>query len=205
MRRYKNIKEIPVKEIKYRKMMIGIENIERIADRIRENGFKEPFYVVKDGDGYLLRENISKIKAAKYLRLETVPCIVETEEQRHLRKGLWDVTYIPVKDDYIPIVRGIAQDDELVLNHFGRERLSYLKRSRKKEYQKMVNDNTLIDHLKYIQEEAEKARIANIKVMAAYAKVNDKLKKTDTEEWLRKMNNISEDVDDLVRLTVIYK
>lgn len=205
MKENKNIKKIQVKEIKYRKGVGNLSQIKIMARRIRMDGFKHPFYVVKDGDGYLLREKVLMLKAAKYLGYNRVPCIVETEEQRNLRRGLRDVTYIPVEDDYIPIFRGIEQDDELILDYFGRERLDYLQKYRKEEYQEMVRDNTLINHLKSVQDEAKKSRIANIKVMAAYAKVNDELKEKDPVEWLRKMSNISENVDELVCCTVIYK
>ena len=205
MKRYKNIKEIPVKEIKYRKTMSSIDNIERTADRIRMGGFKHPFYVVKCGNGYLLREKNSMLKAAKYLGYETVPCIVETEFERKLRRRDTEITYVQVGDDYVPVFENMEHDEELILDHFGRERLEILQRYRHEEYQKMVNDGTLIEHLKDVQERAEKMRIANIKVFADEANVTEELKKTNPLEWLNKMHNISENVDELVRCNVVYE
>ena len=50
MRRYKNIIEIPVKEIKYRKVVRRIDHTQMLAKKIRMDGFKHPFYVVKDSE-----------------------------------------------------------------------------------------------------------------------------------------------------------
>lgn len=203
MKRYKNIIEIPVNEIKYRKVMRSIAHTEMLAEKIRMDGFKHPFYVVKDGDGYLLREKIQMLKAAKYLGYKTVPCIVETEEQRKLRRSAYEITYTQVGDDYIPIFENVEHDEEFLLDHFGRERLEVLKKYRPEKYQKMVRDNTLIDHLKDVQERAEEMRIANIKAFAVYANVDEELKQKNSLEWLRKMNNISNTVDELVRCEII--
>ena len=205
MKRYKNIIEIPVKEIKYRKVMRSIEYTERLANKIRMDGFKHPFYVVKDGDGYLLREKIQMLIAAKYLGYKTVPCIVETEEQRKLRRRDHEITHTQVVDDYIPNFENIEQDEEFLLDHFGRERLEILQRYRNEEYQKMINDGTLIEHLKDVQERAEKMRIANIKAFADEANVTEELKEKNLLEWLNRMHNISENVDELVRCNVVYE
>lgn len=203
MRRYKNIIEIPVKEIKYRKVVRRISCTQMLAKKIRMDGFKHPFYVVKDGDGYLLREKVAMLEAAKYLGCKTVPCIVETEHQRRLRRNDFEIKYIQVGDNYLPIFPKMEQDEEFLLDHFGRERLEFLEKYRPEKYQKMINDNTLIDHLKDVQDRAEKMREANIKVFATYADVTEELKEKNPKEWLRKMNNISDNVDELIRCNII--
>ena len=67
----------------------------------------------------------------------------------------------------------------------------------------MINDNTLIDHLKDVQDRAEKMRKANIKVFATYADATEELKEKNPKEWLSKMNNISDNVDELIRCNII--
>ena len=48
-------------------------------------------------------------------------------------------------------------------------------------------------------------RIANIKAFAEEANVTEELKKKNPLEWLNKMHNISENVDELVRANVVYE
>lgn len=205
MKRYKNIVEIPVEKIKYNREIKRIDYIEKLADKIKMEGLKHPFYVIKDIDGYVLKEKIYRFRAAKYLGYKTVPCVIETEHQRELRCNKFDITYTKIGDYYYPDLGLPEQDKEFILDHYGRERLEYLKEYKPVEYQTMVSNCTLVDHLKEVQDRAEKMRIANIKAFAAIANVTEELKQKNQLEWVGKMNNISNTVDELIRCEVIYE
>lgn len=128
----------------------------------------------------------------------------EIEKQREKRKNKFGITYTKKGDYYYPDLGLPEQDNDFIINHYGRERLEFLKEHKKVEYQNMVRNCTLVKHLKDVQDRAERMRIANIKAFAIAANVTEELKQKDQLKWVGMMNNISNSVDELIRIEIIY-
>lgn len=90
------------------------------------------------------------------------------------------------------------------LRKFGLMRKHYLKEYKGGIYQGMVLSGTLKEHLLSVQEQAEVRFDALVVQMAEREGVNEKLKDSDQMLWVRKMNNIRDRAEEIVREEIIY-
>ncbi len=91
------------------------ESISELADSIRENGIVQPLLVRQTEDGYELIIGERRLRAAKKLELETVPCVlVEIEDRELLEIALVENVQ---REDLNPIEEGMAYQD--LMNRFG--------------------------------------------------------------------------------------
>lgn len=113
------------------------------------------------------------------------------------------LTYIKVGDYYIP---DLAMDDQpdKEIGIYGRMRERYLKEHHPGRYSYMLLYGTLYPHLLEIDKAAQRYLDTMIPRMAAAAGVTEELKARDQMTWVGKMNAIRAQVEEIIRVDLIY-
>ena len=87
---------------------------------------------------------------------------------------------------------------------WGWRRKRYLKEHRKGTYNAMLLNGTLTKHLIDTNTEALDLMESLVKQMAKGEGATERLKKQDQTEWVRRMNNIRNRAEEIVRNELIY-
>lgn len=113
------------------------------------------------------------------------------------------LTYTKVGDYYIP---DLAMDDQpdKEIGIYGRMRERYLKEHHPGRYSYMLLYGTLYPHLLEIDKAAQRYLDTMIPRMAAAADVTEELKARDQMTWVGKMNAIRAQVEEIIRVDLIY-
>ena len=106
-------------------------------------------------------------------------------------------------DYYVPNL-AMPKQEKIVLNKYGRMRLKYLKEHKKAEYTIMLMDGTLNTHLKEVQETADNRAQLIISELKAKSDLIEEMKNTDMLYWVRTMNSIKEQAEEIVFSELIY-
>ena len=112
-------------------------------------------------------------------------------------------TYTQVGDALIPdLVMDPQPEGEIGV--WGWRRKRYLKEHRKGVYNAMLLNGTLTQHLIDTNEAAFDLMDSLVKQMAKKEGVTEVLKRQDQMEWVRRMNNIRNRAEEIVRNDLIY-
>ena len=113
------------------------------------------------------------------------------------------LTYTKVGDYYIP---DLAMDDQpdKEIGIYGRMRERYLKEHHPGRYSYMLLHGKLVPHLLEIDMAAQHYLDTMIPRMAAAAGVTEELKARDQMTWVGKMNAIRAQVEEIIRVDLIY-
>ena len=106
-------------------------------------------------------------------------------------------------DYYIPNIVAPKQE-KIVLNKYGKMRLKYLKEYRKADYTIMLINGTLNTHLKEIQETAQTRVEQIIDQLKEKSNLTEDMKNTDVPYWVRTMNSIKSQAEEIVLNELIY-
>ena len=115
-----------------------------------------------------------------------------------------DITYKKVGDYYYPELELPKKYKDFRLDKYGRLRLNYLKENKHIQYEIMKCEDTLIDHLKEVQELANKRYNQLMEEFKKRENITEELKQKDQMKWVGLMNNISNCVDEIVLKECIY-
>lgn len=113
-----------------------------------------------------------------------------------------DLTYTPCGDYLLPDIS--FEEKEYQPAFYGEQRRKYLMEHRKGLYSELILTNTLADHLKEIDLQAQEMSDRLISGMRAKEGVTEHLKEADQMEWVRRMNNIRSSVKELILNDLIY-
>ncbi len=112
-------------------------------------------------------------------------------------------TYTQVGDYLLPnLVMDPQPEGEIGL--WGWRRKQYLKEHRKGTYNAMLLNGTLTQHLIDTNTEALDLMESLVKQMAKAEGVTEELKRRDQLDWVRRMNNIRNRAEEIVRNELIY-
>ncbi len=112
-------------------------------------------------------------------------------------------TYTRVGDVLIPdLVMDPQPEGEIGI--WGWRRKRYLKEHRKGIYNAMLLQGTLTQHLIDTNAAAMDTLESLVRQMAKAEGITEKLKKQDQMEWVRRMNNIRNRAEEIVRNELIY-
>lgn len=106
-------------------------------------------------------------------------------------------------DYYIPNLE-IPEQEAVTLNKYGRMRLGFLKEHQKADYNMMLIEGTLNQHLKKIQETATKRVEQLIKHLKSKSDITEDMKDTDVLYWVGTMNAIKNQAEEIVCNELIY-
>lgn len=114
------------------------------------------------------------------------------------------IEYIKHGDYYLPNLIDTASVNSSELGKYGRMRLNYLKEHKYAEYIILWSENKLRKHLKDIDKTANSRFNLLMKQFGEIENINEELKANNQMEWVCKMNNIRNCVDEIILKEYIY-
>ena len=112
-------------------------------------------------------------------------------------------TYSQQGDYLLPNLK-LPEQLEYNIGVWGQRRRRYLKQHRPILYTYLLASCKLSEHLALIEEECTERIDSLVKAMAKQEGVTEALKATDQMEWVRRMNNIRNRVEEIVLNETIY-
>lgn len=124
---------------------------------------------------------------------------------KHIVDEKTGIPYTLVGDHYLPW--GDLPDDEpkqRPIGIWGQRRLRYIKQHRKALYTELLISGKWSDYLADINEEAEKCLFRWLIRCLKKEGITERLKTSNQMEWVRRMNNIRNRVEETVYTEMIY-
>ena len=142
-----------------------------------------------------------EIDGVKYLLNEENMTYYPTMKQDK-QTGL-TYTLDPKTFAYLPNLT--VQSDEVIIGRWGQKRKKFLKEHREWIYLRMMDEQSLIDHLTAIDKEAEEMIETLTQEWMKKEGVTEQLKAVNQMEWVRRLNSIESRVEEVVLNNLIYK
>ena len=114
--------------------------------------------------------------------------------------GLW---YELQGDYYIPCLK-LPDEEQVEIGIWGQRHLEYIKHHRKGFYTDLILDCKLNRHLADINKQAEEIFDKLISQFKTAEGITEQIKATDQIQWVRKMNEIKQQVTEIVNHDIIY-
>ena len=112
-------------------------------------------------------------------------------------------TYTMQGDYCLPNIT-LPAEEERPIGVWGQRRLRYLKQHHKVLYYNLITSGKLHSHLADVEEQAQNLFSRLVRELAEKEGVTEQLKATDPMAWVRRMNNIREQVTELINLNLIF-
>ncbi len=112
-------------------------------------------------------------------------------------------TYTMQGDYCLPNLTLLAKE-ERPIGVWAQRRLRYLKQHHKILYYNLLTSGKLHSHLADVEEEAQTLFLRLVKEYAEREGVTEQLKAKNPMEWVRRMNNIRERVNEVVNAEMIF-
>ena len=129
-------------------------------------------------------------------------------ENKELKQTIIDertgVEYNLVGDYYIPNIVLPKPRRTGNIGKYGRMRARYLKEHKKAEYSLMLIENELTSHLLDIDDICKERVDLLVKQIAENENVNEELKAKNQLEWVARMNNIKNRVEEIIENEIIF-
>ena len=113
------------------------------------------------------------------------------------------IEYNLINGFYIPNLV-LNNQEEVILNKYGKLRLKYLRTYKKAEYDIMFIEGTLNKHLKETQEIAQDRVDLIIKELKEKSGLTEDMKNTDMLYWVGTMNAIANQAEEIILRELIY-
>ena len=130
-------------------------------------------------------------------------------ENKELKQTIIDertgIGYNLVNDYYIPNLVMPKPRRTGTVGKYGRMRARYLRENKKAEYSIMLIENELTSHLLDIDDICRERIDMLVKQMAKKENVNEELKAENQMEWVTRMNNILNRVEEIIIDEIIYQ
>lgn len=114
------------------------------------------------------------------------------------------IEYTKVDDYYLPNLVAPENMKNFKIGKYGKLRLRYLKENKKAEYTILLMDNKLQKHLMDIDKIANERFDLLMKQFAEKENITEELKATNQMEWICRMNNIKNCVEEIIFNELIY-
>jgi len=112
--------------------------------------------------------------------------------------------YVKNGDYYIPNIELSSDNKNVNLGKYGRAREKYLRENKPSYFQHLVMTEQITSHLASIENEAKEYEELLIEQIAKQENLNEKLKTENQIEWIQKMNNIKNRVEEIVLNELIF-
>ena len=123
-----------------------------------------------------------------------------------MKKQIYDekngLSYTLHGDYYLPDLEII--EEEPAYGKYGIMRKQFLKEHRSARYQYLVLTGKLTEHLNQVDKEAREKVEMLMEQMAEQWGVTEELKMQDQMEWVRRMNNIKTNAEEIVYKNIIF-
>ena len=134
---------------------------------------------------------------------------MENKEFEELKQTIIDertgIEYNLVNGYYIPNIALPKPRRTGNVGKYGRMRARYLKEYKKAEYSLMLIENELTSHLLDIDDICRERIDMLVKQIAEKENVNEELKAENQMEWVTRMNNILNRVEEIIIDEIIYQ
>lgn len=124
------------------------------------------------------------------------------EQTIHNEKNGLDYTLCG--DYYLPNLLP-SQTEEKEIGIWGMRHLGYIKQHRKVRYINLLTTGKLNAYLAEIDERAQNIKTILMKQMAEHEGINEVLKEKNQLEWVQKMNNICNRVEEIVNNEIMFR
>lgn len=114
--------------------------------------------------------------------------------------GLW---YELIGDYYIPCLT-LPAEEEKPIGVYGQRHLRYLKEYHRVTYTNLLTSGRLNTYLAEIDEQAKDMLFRLVKEYADRPGVTEQLKSDKPLEWVQRMNNIRNAVEEIINAELIY-
>lgn len=129
-------------------------------------------------------------------------------ENKELKERFTDdktgIEYIRKGDYYYPNLVDLASVNPNELGKYGKLRLKYLLEHKKIEYTCLWMENKLRNHLLEIDKTASERFNLLMKQFMKQENITEELKATNQMEWVCRMNNIKNRVEEIIFSEIIY-
>ena len=115
--------------------------------------------------------------------------------------GLW---YELIGDYYIPCLT-LSTEEEKPIGIYGQRHLRYLKEYHRVIYTNLLTSGRLNTYLAEIDEQAKDMFFRLVKEYAGRQGVTERLKVEKPLEWIQRMNNIRNAVEEVINTELIYE
>lgn len=123
-----------------------------------------------------------------------------------MEKRIYDKTnglnYTLQGDYYFPEL--IIKKEETTYGKYGILRKNYLKEHKSGYYQYLILTGKLTEHLNQIDKEAVEQVEILVKQMAERYGVTEEMREKNWMEWVRRMNGLKDDINEIVINEIIY-
>lgn len=123
--------------------------------------------------------------------------------KKHIVNEATGISYTLVGDYYIPDLK-LPETENKPIGIWGRKRLAYIKEHKKFLFNQLVLSWKLNSHLAEINEQATEMLDRLTEQMAKAEGVTEELKEGNQMEWVSRMNNIRNRVEEIVNAELIY-
>lgn len=123
-----------------------------------------------------------------------------------MKKQIYDekngLSYTLHGDYYLPNLE--INEEEPTYGKYGIMRKQFLKEHRSSKYPYLVLTGKLTEYLNWVDKEVRERAEMLVEQMAAQLGVTEELKMQDQMEWVRRMNNIKANVEEIVYKNIMY-
>ena len=114
-----------------------------------------------------------------------------------------ELTYTMVGDYNLPNLE-LPQQPEVSLGRYAQMRRKFLKEHHKVLYFNFLTKGTLTEHLAEVEQRANEMEETLVKQMAQKEGLTEQMKATDMMSWVRKMNNLRNAAQEIVKTEVVF-
>ena len=114
-----------------------------------------------------------------------------------------EMTYTQRADSSTPNAIS-SPDEQPILGKYGRMRRTFLKEHRKLQYNQMLLDDTLWEHLLQIDRQATEMMEQIVTQMKQSRGVTEEMKANDQWRWIQEMGNIRNAAEEIVLRELVY-
>lgn len=112
-------------------------------------------------------------------------------------------TYYKENDYLIPNLT-LSTSEEINIGIYGQQKLKYLQEYRRLTYINLLTNGTLYQHLTIIDNQANERFFQIVETMKQEQEITEQEKEDNPIEWIRKMNCIRQQVEEIILNEMIY-
>lgn len=126
------------------------------------------------------------------------------ELKKHIHDNTNGLDYALVNDHYLPNLTAAAPAEQHPIGRWGRLHKTYLKEHHPIRYNQLVLSGELGSYLAKLDKQAEEQLALIVQQMQKSEGVTEALKATNQLEWVRRMNNIRNRAEEIVKAELIF-
>lgn len=112
------------------------------------------------------------------------------------------INYVLVGDYYVPEMK--LSEEKRIIGHYGRLHREYLRRVKPMVYDDLILTGQMWTYLADLNEQATERRNVMMQQFMEKENVTEELKQQNRYEWVRRMNEIRNRVDEIIKKEMVY-